>query len=238
MASSCSTVEHMHRVAFYRVGTKIIESIWSTPLQPQLLITFLAHPTVIFPASNVRTTTGRVLTHELHQIRRTVLLVIRRRWPFRFKIRSIIFFCFSFLLLFFFTYSFQPVPYSVCFHFLYRGSTESSGDRDIAIFQVQWRIEARCGHARIAEDGSTWETSGQARVCTIPRLYLLRVVSALSSCLLRFWGLDRYRDYELTPALPMRLRVSLLQVQSLPFKSLGNAKARNASVVPHITSVT
>lgn len=101
MASSCSTVEHMHRVAFYRVGTKIIESIWSTPLQPQLLITFLAHPIVIFPASNVRTTTGRVLTHELHQIRRTVLLVIRRRWPFRFKIRSIIFFCFSFLLLFF-----------------------------------------------------------------------------------------------------------------------------------------
>lgn len=153
MASSCSTVEHMHRVAFYRVGTKIIESIWSTPLQPQLLITFLAHPTVIFPASNVRTTTGRVLTHELRQIRRTVLLEIRRRWPFRLKIRSIIFFCFSFFLLLFFSLI-RFNQYRILFVFFF------------FVPWVDW-VESRSWHSDLssamANRGTLWSRENRGR---------------------------------------------------------------------------
>lgn len=213
MASSCSTVEHMHRVAFYRVGTKIIESIWSTPLEPPLLITFLAHPTVIFPASNVRTTTGRVLSHELHQIRRTVFLEIRRRWPFRFKIRFITFFCFSFLLLFCSPIRFNQ--YRIPFVFVF--CTVGRLSRVAIVTSRSFKCNGESRHAVVTRESR--KTAARERhqaefVCARFLVYICYVSSVLfllACCGLGIRSLSRLRAYA-CPALPMRLRVSLLQV--------------------------
>lgn len=164
-----------------------------------LLITFLAHPTVIFPASNVRTTTGRVPTRELRQIRRTVLLENRR--PFRFKIRSITFLCFSFFLLFFSLIRIDQYRIPFVFFFCTVG-------RPSRVAIVTWRsfkCNGESRHAVVTRESRKTAARERHRVEFVWARFLVYICYVLSAlfllvcCGLGIRSLSRLRAYACPP---------------------------------------